>query len=159
MGIRVKQKEEKEQKEQKELQIELGNTANPPFKDVRLAVATQIHAIWDKATVPCARIKTIEGRIDEFWTKKNKVKNKKNLDSEMAQWSKIFDVCLCKCPYVKCDEVGCMVKNCLVFHGITCTCTRESKVPPQDMTKDMEESEQLVTKLTRQQLRKLRPLH
>ena len=119
---------------QKELQIESGNTANPPFKDVRLAVATQIHAIWDKATVPCARIKTIEGRIDEFWTKKNKVKNKKNLDGEMAQWSKIFDVCLCKCPYVKCDEVGCMVENCLVFHGITCTCTRESKVPPQELS-------------------------
>ena len=119
---------------QKELQIESGSTANPPFKDVRLAVATKIYAIWDKATVPCAKIKTIEGRIDEFWSKKNKVKNKKNVDGEMAQWSKIFDVSLCKCPYVKCDEVGCMAENCSLFHGVTCTCTKESKVPPQELS-------------------------
>ena len=109
-----------------ELQIKYGSTANPPFKDVRLEVATQIYAIWVKATIPCAKVQTIENRIDDFWKKKNKVRNKKNLEEEMNQWSKILDVCLCKCPYVKCDEVGCTVEKCLVFHGVTCTCPKES---------------------------------
>ena len=53
-----------------ELQIKSGSTANPPFKDVRLEVATQIYAIWVKATIPCAKVQTIVNRIDDFWKKK-----------------------------------------------------------------------------------------
>ena len=55
-----------------ELQKESGSTTNPPFKEVRLAVATQIRAIWDKATVSCAHQFAVENRINKFWTKKKK---------------------------------------------------------------------------------------
>lgn len=116
-----------------EFQMKSGNTANPPFKEVRLEVATEIHAIWVKATVPCAKVQTIQNRIDDFWNKKTKVKNKHNIDKEMGQWSKIFDICSCKCPYVKCIEAGCAVQDCNTFHGVTCTCSKELKVPPQEI--------------------------
>lgn len=119
---------------QKEFQIKSGNTANPPFSEVRLEVATEIYAIWEKATVPCAKVKTIANRIDDFWNKKTKVKNKNNIDKEMEEWSKLFDICLCKCRYVKCTEAGCAIEDCNTFHGVACTCSKELKVPPQEIS-------------------------
>ena len=102
---------------------------NVKFHLVRKQIAEQVHAIFEKASIPCAELKTIENRIDSLWQKREKLKNRKyrGMEEYQQNWSKLFDVCPCKCPYVKCEAVGCLNAECDDYHGVLCTCLKGSK--------------------------------
>lgn len=97
---------------------------NVKFNIVRKQVAEQVQEIWMKASIPCAQLKSIEWRIENLWKKRT---NLRNVEEAQKDWSKLFDICQCKCPYVKCEAVGCVNKECIEYHGILCTCSKSSK--------------------------------
>ena len=71
---------------------------NKELKPIFNMVAMEIKAIWDKASIPCSRIDNISRKIEALFTKKNSYRKKKsNLINEIDNWSKLFDICLCRC--------------------------------------------------------------
>ena len=59
--------------------------------------------------------------------RKNKLTKKKS-DNFLCRLDKLFDLLVCHCQFVPCDETRCKVKDCPGVH-VDCDCLRQFKIP------------------------------
>ena len=79
------------------------HTKNIPFATIFGIVAEEVRAIWNKASIPCSSKKNIIKKIQSMWTQKEVIR-KKNIteinNHVKDEWSKLFDICQCKCKKI-----------------------------------------------------------
>ena len=121
---------------QNDLQNESMSKRNVPFAQVNKILSPKVLGIWQKASIPCQMLKSIDKKVSDLWDKHRKLlMSKKDISETIkAEWNQLFDICLCKCPFVTCEDANCQITKCTAYHGLTCDCPKEKKVPKNELS-------------------------
>ena len=75
--------------------------------DIFKVVFDEVHSIWERASLPTVSERQIYRKLEKFYLDGSKAPHTNYYKSFLSLKPKLFHICTCKYPRLKCTVVGC----------------------------------------------------